>query len=176
MGLRTRLRQLLQLPATVLSGSAASVLEGAVRELIEEVIDARGLVRRAEVEAVEHRADGLRRELSERRAELAALTQSLDAMARELDDDLPLIDGLDGEGLDARLEALDAARQAIQERLERANGALAATTAQVASFTTRIGVAEERADKAQRVAHSALATAEAAADGVTGLEQRLAAR
>ncbi|HMV66951.1 MAG TPA: hypothetical protein PKA64_08885, partial [Myxococcota bacterium] len=96
MGLRHKLRQLLTSPA-------AAVLEGAIRDLIEEVIDSRGLVRRAEIEAIEHRVDALRRELGERRADLVGLTQSLDALARQLDDDLPLVHDDDTA---ARVDAL----------------------------------------------------------------------
>lgn len=169
MSLQDRIRKRLR---ALITGPAAGILDGALRDLIEEVIDARGLVRRAEIDAVEHRVEGLRRELAERHAELSGLTQALDAMARDLDDDVIV----DTTELEERLDQLDVARKALQERLDRAHGALAATSAQVASFATRIEGLEERADKAAHVAASAVATAEAAVDGVSGLEQRLAAR
>ncbi len=153
MGLRSTLTRLLSAPTALL-------LETALEDLIDEILDAEGFVRKSELVALEEQVDGLRRALAQRRSDLGAVQQALAAWNTEaedldLDDDAP--------------SAADLAR-----KLDLASGAVAATAQQLQDLRGQLGKLESRTEQAHQVATSARATAEAAADGVTGLENRLA--
>lgn len=163
MSIRSRL-------AGLFYGPTVALLDTVLRDLIAEVLDTRALVRRAEVDAINDRIESFRRDLTERRSELAALRQSLEALALSDDDFGDALDLSGGE------EAVEAARADLARRLERAQGALAAVGSQLTGLDDRLAALRAEADKAQQLASAALATSEAAADGISALESRLAAR
>jgi chromosome segregation ATPase len=153
--------------AKILSTPTLAVLESALRSLVEEALDARSFVTADEVRAVERSIEALRRDLTARRAELDALRQAVEAFSLDFDDDDL---GLDDE-VDAGVTRLEEARDALQKSLDRVDGALRATSKQVGELSDGLQRLGLRVDKVQQLATSARATAEAAADGVAGLEQ-----
>lgn len=171
MGLRSTIAQILARPTTAL-------LDRALRQIVEEAIDARGLVHRSELAAAGDRIDAFRRELTDRRGELAALKQSLEAFFQQydasLDEDLDLFG--DAHPDPEAVARIAAGQTELSQRLERAGAALQLASAQVEALAARATTLDERAEKAARLAHAAQGTAEAAADGVTSLETRLASR
>jgi hypothetical protein len=144
----------------LLSGPLATVIEGALRDLVEDILDDKSYVRRVELDAVTERVDAFRRELSERRTELYALRQAVEVMQRDLEDDDDL-----GEAF-----AEPAEPDALAARLDRATGALDALQGQADAFTATLDALSGRAEQAWQVAHSARVTAEAAVEGVSRIE------
>jgi chromosome segregation ATPase len=165
MGLRSKVK-------TMLSAPLGALLDAALRELVEASLDARGLVRQAEVDAITERVEGFRRELAERRTGLDALRQALDAWARDQEDELDasLEVGLDLADADARLTGLEEGYEDLKRRIERSAGAVEIARAQLEALHGRLAVVDERSAKAALVANAAQSAAEAAADGVAGLE------
>jgi hypothetical protein len=165
MGLRSKVK-------TMLSAPLGALLDAALRELVEASLDARGLVRQAEVDAITDRVEGFRRELAERRTGLDALRQALDAWARDQEDELDasLEVGLDLADADARLTGLEEGYEDLKRRIERSAGAVEIARAQLEALHGRLAVVDERSAKAALVANAAQSAAEAAADGVAGLE------
>ncbi len=178
MGLRSRLRSARHAAAdtlaAVLSAQLAAAMESALRDLVEEAIEARGLVRPAEVEALARTASQLQRELATRQAELDAVRQRLAALTPldDLDDELE--DALGLGDVRETLDRLEAEHAALGRKVDRTLGALEAATAQLDELSGQLGKVLARADQAAQRATSAAATAEAAADGAAALEARLA--
>jgi chromosome segregation ATPase len=161
--------------ASFLIRPAVEALDASLRDLIDEILDGRGLVRQPEVAALQARIDDFRRELTDRRADLAALRQSMEALA--LADDDAMDDDLAELGLGASsadLDSLRASQDELSARIDLGTNTVTALRAQLDRLQQRAEAAAERAEKALATASSALATAEAAADGVSGLEDRLA--
>jgi chromosome segregation ATPase len=159
MGLRSTLTQLLSAPT-------ALVLEAALRDLVDEILDARDFVRKSELRSVEDRIETLRRELTERRSDLDAVRQAMTAWAGDLEDDLDDAFGVD----DAALERLEEGRAALQRKLDLAASTLDVARDQLDGLGTQLTELDARIGQAHQVATSARATAEAAADGVSTLE------
>lgn len=158
MGLRSSLAQILTAPV-------AAALDGAVRDLVEEILDAQPLARREELDALSGRLDGFRRDLAERRGDLDALRQAIEAFGAELEDDA--FD--DDDDVGAALAQLDVSRADLEKKLQRALGALSATEAQLVELRTRLDDVASRAEQAQQTATSARNTAESAADAADAL-------
>ena len=155
----------------LLSGPLASLFEAALRDLVEEVLDAQHLAKRAELQQLLERTEAFRRELSERTSELYALRQAVEA-ANHDDDDL---DALLSGDLAESIAQLDASRAEIAGRLDRGTNALDVARSQLDTLSDRLDSLAARAEQAWTVAHAARTTAEAAADGVSGLESTTSA-
>lgn len=162
MGLRTTLSHLL-------SASAAPLLERAIQELVDDVLTARSLVGRSDLDALAADMKGLQRDLAQRHADLEALRQAIDAFHVELPDDL--VDDTEDDLL-ASLDRATQDRDDLQRRIARLGGALDATADQITTLASGIDAVRARAEQAHQVATTARATAEAAADGVAELESR----
>jgi chromosome segregation ATPase len=165
MGIRTTAARLLSAPTL-------AVLEAALRDLVDEALDSRAYVSRDEIGAVEGAIEELRRSLATRRSDLDALRQAIEAFSLDLED--PLDDG-EEDDYETAISRLESSRDKLQKQLDRALGALKATNDQLQGVATELETLGGRVDKAQQLATSARATAEAAADGISGLESQLTA-
>lgn len=124
--------------AALLSGPVAAILDGAVRELAAELIDARGPVTRAELAAVADRLERARAGLAAVQADVAALRQA--AEGRHLDDGGGSAMG-EALGIDDPARATESAaarRIETSRRLGRLLGALAVTDEQVRDLERRL--------------------------------------
>jgi len=164
MGLRSTLVQLV-------GGPAAALLEAAVRDVVQESLEAGAFVSRQEVASLTDSIDALRQELATRRSDVEALRQSLEAFHGNLDDELEF--DLDA-GLGDRVTALEKDQAELGRKVGLTQGALDATADQLGSLREQIEGAAQAAEKARAVAVSARNTAETAADGISELESKLA--
>jgi chromosome segregation ATPase len=120
-------------------------LEGSIREVVEEILANRGFVMPGD-----HRA---------LREEVQALQVKLDQQSER---------AAEMSTLTTEVSALDAELVALKKKLSMAMGAIQAATAQLAGLKTTVDQNIQRTT-------SASATAEAASDGLTGLEDAFAA-
>lgn len=124
MGIRTSIKNALTQPTTL-------IMEGSIREVIEEVLATKGFVMPGDHRALKEEVRDLREQL-----------ESADGQSDEL--------------------------VALKKKLNMAMGAIQAATAQLANMKSSVDQNTQRAT-------SALASSEAASDGLTGLEDAFAA-
>lgn len=165
MSLLSSLEQLLTAPAS-------AILDSAVRDLVEEIVASRSFVKQDELTAAREELTAVQKTLVSREADLTALRQSIEAYHLDQEDE-DLSDILGIPDVDEAVSRLEDTRDELTRRLERVAGALQATSKQLASIANTADTLSARADQAFQVATTARATAEAAADGVTELEQQL---
>ena len=159
MGLRSTLTDLFTAPT-------ARLLDGALRELVDEILDARDFVRKSELDAVQQHLRTVQRDLAERHGDIDAIRQAMTAWVGDLDDEFDDALGIDSD----TINRLEEQRGELERKLSRATGALDLTREQLETLSSRLGTLEQRTSQAQQVATTARATAEAASDGVSTLE------
>jgi chromosome segregation ATPase len=152
----------------ILSAPTLAILEVAMRHLVDEALDAKAFVTRDEVRAMETGIEDLRRTLTARRADLDALRQAVEAFSLDFGED-PFEDN-EEDDYEAAVLRLETSRTTLQADLDRTAGALRATSDQLSGLDASLQAMTGRIDKANIAATSARATAEAAADGISDLE------
>ena len=164
MGLRSTVASFVTAPVRELADTA-------LRDLVHEIIAARSPVARAELEALRGELDGLVDEIRSRTQDLEGLRQALEAWHADMDDDLDeFLEPPDHE----EVKALEATQATLSRTLETGSAAVDVAMAQLEVLSTRLKEVGSETHKAAQLASSALATAEAAADGVSDLETRMA--
>lgn len=159
MGLRTTLTDLFSAPT-------ARLIDAALRDLVDEILDARDFVRKSELASVERQLREVQRDLAERHADIEAIRQAMTAWAGDLDDEFDDALGIDSDDINR----LEEQRGELERKLSRATGALELTREQLETLSSRLQTLEQRTNQAQQVATTARATAETASDGVSTLE------
>ncbi len=121
------------------------ILEGPIRDIVDQALAARSFLTASDLAGIKSAVDELRGGGG----------------------------GSDTSALEARIAALESELASLKKKQSMTMGAVQASTAQLMGVKTKADGAEATAAQANQHATSAKATAEAAADGVTGVEERL---
>jgi hypothetical protein len=110
-----------------------TMLEAALRELVDEALDARPLVRGAELDALDGRARTLQDAITAASSELAAVVQALDAR-----DDSALAEALGIGDVPEAVSRLEHHRAALTRRADRLLGALDVAAERIETLAGRL--------------------------------------
>lgn len=154
-----------------LAGFLVSLVDGAVQELVAEVVDALAPVRRAELDGLADDVADLEDRIRAGLADLEGLRQAVDVLHHRFDDAFAELFGAPDP---ARAVAeLAATRDGLDRRARRMSAALDEIARRVDDLGDALQHVRARAEQAHQQATTARATAEAAVDGVSALEDAL---
>lgn len=149
------------------------MLSGWLTDAVERAVDQQGLVGRARFDSLTQELEQTKRALAGAQTDLAAVRQSMTLIASDLEDAADAADDL--TGIADTLRDLAAADATWHGRVDMITGAMGTLSKHLSDVERAASTAQAAGQQAFQVATSAQSTAEAAVDGVIGVESELAA-
>jgi methyl-accepting chemotaxis protein len=140
---------------------------------VDSAVKERGLVSRERFDELTRELEQAQRALAGAQTDLGAVRQSMTLIASDLEDAADAADDL--TGIADTLRDLAGADATWRGRLDMITGALATLSKHLSEVEATAATATKAGQQANQIATSAQSTAEAAVDGIIGVESELAA-